>query len=373
MMKASVKLGNIWGIPIGLHTSWFLIFGLLVWSLATGYFPGEYPQLSPLSHVVVAAITSILFFGSVLAHELGHSLIALRNKIPVKGITLFIFGGVAQIAHEPRSPGAEFRIAIAGPLTSLALAGLFGGLWLLDNQIPFLAAPSMYLMRINFMLALFNMIPGFPLDGGRVLRALVWQITRNPQRATQIAAVSGQLVAFGFIGFGIYTVFSGQFLDGLWLGFIGWFLQNAAASASFQSNVQERLRGVTVAQAMSRECAEVPGLVTLNQLVQERVLGYGQHCFFVTDFAGQTRGMLTLQDITQVPQARWRYVTAEQAMTPFNRLVQNAPETDLLVALQTMEERNLAQVPVVQYNRPVGLLSRENVLRYLRVRTQLGV
>ena len=372
-MKASMKIGSIWGIPIGLHVSWFLIFGLLVWSLAAGYFPGEYPQLSPLSHVIIAVITTILFFGSVLAHELGHSLIALRNKIPVKGITLFIFGGVAQIAHEPRSPGAEFRVAIAGPLTSLGLAGLFGGLWLLDSQLPFLAAPSLYLMRINLILALFNMIPGFPLDGGRVFHALVWKVTRNPQRATQVAAVSGQLVAFGFIAYGIFTVFTGQLLDGLWLGFIGWFLQNAAASASFQSNVQERLRGATVAQAMSRECAEVPGLVTLNQLVQEHVLSYGQHCFFVTDFAGQTRGMLTLQDITRVPQARWRYITAEQAMTPFNRLVQMTPETDLLFALQTMEERHLAQVPVVESNRPVGLLSRENVLRYLRLRTDLGL
>jgi Zn-dependent protease len=372
-MKASVKLGKVWGIPIGLHVSWFLIFGLLVWSLGSGYFPGEYPQLSSVSHVVMAAITSILFFGSVLAHELGHALIALRNKIPVRGITLFIFGGVAQIAQEPRTPGAEFRIAIAGHLTSLGLAGLFGGLYLLDSQVPFLAAPSLYLMRINLMLALFNMIPGFPLDGGRVLRALVWQFTQNPQRATQVASISGQLVAFGFIGFGIFTAISGQFFNGLWLAFIGWFLQNAAATASYQSAVQDRLRGVTVSQAMSRECAEVPALATLNQLVQERVLVGGQHCFFVTDYTGEVRGMLTLQDITRVPRASWRYTTAEQVMTPFSRLVQVAPETDLLVALKTMEEQNLLQVTVVEHNRPVGVLSKEIVLRYLRLRMDLGM
>jgi Zn-dependent protease len=371
-MNASIKLGTIWGIPIGLHISWFLIFGLISWSLAVGYFPNEYPQLSGTTNWALGVITSLLFFGSVLAHELGHSFIALRNKIPVKGITLFIFGGVAQIGQEPKSPGAEFRIAVAGPIVSLGLAGLFGGLWLLDQTVPFLAAPSLYLARINLILAIFNMIPGFPLDGGRVLRALVWRWTNSFRRATQVASFSGQIVAFGFIGFGVFGMLSGNFMNGLWLVFIGWFLQNAAASAYAQLNVTETLRGVTVGQAMTRECAEIPGLTPLSQLVEERILTGGQRCFVVTD-QDHLRGILTLRDISAIPQQKWRFTTAEQAMMPSNRLASVNPNTDLLEALQLMDNSNIAQVPVLVDDRLVGMLSREQILRYLRLRSELGV
>jgi Zn-dependent protease len=372
-MKASITLGQIWGIPIGINISWFLVFGLITISLSTGYFPTTYPQLSNTSTLVLGFLTSLLFFGSVLAHELGHSFVALREKLPVKGITLFIFGGIAQIGQEPRSPGAEFRIAIAGPLTSIGLAALFGGLWFASQDIVALAAPSLYLARLNLILAVFNMIPGFPLDGGRVLRALVWWWTKNYTRATQIAAAGGQIVAFGFIGLGLFNMLAGRFGDGLWLAFIGWFLRNAAASATYQMNVQEKLRGLTVAQAMSRDCARVNGLTTLHQLVQERVLTSGQNCFFVVDYLGQTRGVLSLQDITRVPQSKWRFTTAEQVMKPVGRHLQFDLDMDLLAALQSMDEADVAEAPVVDQDQPVGLLSRDQILRYLRLRTELGV
>ena len=372
-MNANIKLGRIGGISIGLHASWFLVFGLITLSLTSGYFAQEYPDLSTIAHLGLALATSLLFFSSVLLHELGHSIIAQRNKIPVKGITLFIFGGIAQISREPDSPGVEFRIAIAGPLVSFGLAGLFGSLFLLSNQIPILGASSAYLMRLNLTLALFNLIPGFPLDGGRILRALVWKLTNSYQRATQIASIGGQIIAFGFIGFGILGIFAGQLVDGLWLLFIGWFLQNAASYTSQQMKMQQILRGVTVEQAMSRDCSEIPGLTTINQLVQERVIPNGQRCFFVTDFQGNLLGLLTIEDISRIPQQKWRFVTAEQVMTPFNNLTKVDADSELLVALKTMEEANTSQVPVVQFNRPVGLISRDQVLRYLRLRTELGV
>jgi Zn-dependent protease/CBS domain-containing protein len=371
-MNASLNIGKIWGIPISLHLSWFLVFGLVTWSLAIGYFPQEYPQLNSAVYFFLALITSLLFFGSVLAHELGHSLLAIRNQIPVKGITLFIFGGVAQIAQEPRSPGAEFRIAIAGPLVSLVLAIIFGGLWLFDQAIPYLAAPSFYLARINLILALFNLIPGFPLDGGRVLRALVWQFTGNFQRATRVASFSGQLVAFGFIGFGIFSIFDSNFFNGLWLVFIGWFLQNAAASAYAQMNLSETLSGVTVEQAMTRDCVEIPLFTPISQLVEERVLNGGQRCFIVTD-GNRLEGILTLRDITALPQKKWRFTTAGQIMIPSNRLAQVEPGLSLLNALQIMDNAQIAQVPVVQNDQLVGMLSREQVLHYLHLRTQLGI
>jgi len=371
-MEGNVKLGTIWGIPIGLHLSWFLIFALLTWSLASGYFPEEYPGLSSGVHIILGLITSLLFFGSVLAHELGHAYVALRNQIPVKRITLFIFGGVAQIGQEPRSAGTEFWVAIAGPLVSLAVGLLFGGIWLLDQNIPVLAAPSIYLLRINLMLALFNMIPGFPLDGGRVLRAIVWKFTGSFPRATRVASVTGQVVAFGFIGLGIFTIFNGNLMNGLWLAFIGWFLQNAAASTYSQTTMPNLLRDIKVNQVMARDCTRVPSLTPISQLVEERILNGGERCFFIAD-NGKLQGMLTLRDIAQIPQPKWRFTTTNQAMVPFDRLVRVSPDTELLAALQTMDDANVAQVPVVSGSELVGLLSREQVVHYLRTRAELGI
>lgn len=367
----AIKLGRIWGIPIGLHFSWFLIFGLVTWSLALGYFPEEYPTLTTPAYWILGAITSILFFGSVLVHELAHALIALRNKVPVRAINLFIFGGVAELTQEPRSAGAEFRIAVAGPVASLGLAALFGGLYLLDQQIPLLAAPSLWLARINLLLALFNMIPGFPLDGGRILRAAIWWKTDNLHKATQAASISGQVVAFGFIAVGIFIAFNGTFFNGLWLILIGWFLQNAAASSLAQSQIEQRLRGVTVAQAMHRELPRVPGLTPISQLVEEDIIKGGQRSFLVEE-DGQVQGMLTLSDIRAIPERKWRFITARQAMQPFDRLAKVEPTTELLAALQMMDEANVSQLPVVDDNRILGLLSRDGIFNYLQLRSELG-
>jgi len=369
-MNTDIRLGKILGIPIGLHFSWFLIAALSTWSLATGYFPQAYPEMSQPVYWLLGLFTSLLFFGSVLAHELGHAILALRNKIPVRNITLFIFGGVAQIEAEPRSPGAEFRIAIAGPLVSLALALFFETLYLFDQALPLLAAPSDYLARINFTLAAFNLIPGFPLDGGRVLRSIVWKLTGKFDRATQVASFTGQLVAFGFIGVGILTLLSGNFFNGLWLAFIGWFLQNAAANSYAQVTVQNALKGLTVGQAMHRELPVAPALTPLSRLVEERVLGKGQRTFFVTDDC-RLQGMLTLNEIAAVPKSKWGLTTLEQAMIPANRLVSLNPGVELVDALRKMDTHNVAHLPVTDGDCLVGVLSRDGVVHYLRLRTEL--
>jgi Zn-dependent protease/CBS domain-containing protein len=371
-MDGNLKLGKIWGIPFRLHMSWFLIFGLLTWSLGTGYFPQAYPQLSSTSHWGLGAITSLLLALSVLAHELGHAFIALRNRIPVRGITLFIFGGVAQIEQEPESPGVEFRVAIAGPLVSFGLALVFGGLYLLDRSIPILAAPSEYLLRINLMLALFNLIPGFPLDGGRILRAFVWRWTRSYQRATQLATSTGQLVAFGFIGLGVFAIFNGQFFNGIWLAFIGWFLQNAASSARSYAQLQHTLRDVKVNQVMSNDCVQISGLTPLSRVVEEQVVAGGNRCFLISE-DDRLDGILTLQDFARIPQSKWRYMTSRQAMLPLDRLGSVSPEADLLSAMNEMERTNASFLPVIQDKKVVGLLSRERVINYLGTRAELGV
>ena len=374
--RASIRLGRVWGIPIGLDWSWFLIFGLITWSLASTLFPSEYPQLTTGAFWILGALTALLFFGSVLVHELAHAWVALRNDIPVKEITLHIFGGVAYLDREPHTAGAEFRVAIAGPLSSLALAGLFALLFLVDRGVSALAAPSLWLARINLLLALFNLIPGFPLDGGRVLRAIVWRISGNAYRATTIASFSGQAVAFGFMAFGIYTIFTGGLINGIWFIFIGWFLQNAAAAHRAQATIERTLGGVTVDRVMTRGYPRVPGFTTLDRLVDDQVLGGGHRFFIITDTADRPRGFVSITDIMRMPRDAWERTTAADAMTPWHRVVQVAPETEIVAALRTLEEAGVTQLPVVAGagadDRPLGTFSRDDVMRYLRLRREVA-
>jgi Zn-dependent protease/CBS domain-containing protein len=373
-MDNGIKLGRVWNVPITLHLSWFLIAGLITWSLATGYFPSAYPQVGPAAYWLLGAVTAVLFAASVLLHELGHVFVALRERIPVRGVTLFLFGGVAQITSEPRTPGAEFRIAIAGPLVSLALAAVFGLLFLLDRAVPFLAAPSEYLMRINFMLALFNLIPGFPLDGGRVLRAAVWKLTGSQFKATRAASVMGQLVAFGFIGVGVFTMIAGSFFNGLWLIFIGWFLQNAAASAYQHNAFEHSLRGITVSQVMRRDIEPVPTLMPLSTLVEERLLNQGSEAaaFIVSDGL-ENQGVITVEEIARVPRRQWPYTTARQIMLPFSSIRPVTPYMELMAAIREMEQRQVNQIAVMLDHNLVGMLNRDDVLRYLRLRADLKI
>ncbi len=371
-MQSNIRLGHIWGIPIGLSFSWFLIFGLVTWSLATGFFPVALPGISTAGYAALGLVTSLLFFASVVAHELGHAFVALRNGVPVRAITLHLLGGLAQIGREPANAGAEFRIAIAGPLVSLALAAGFGLLSLADLADPMLGPAAAWLARINLILFLFNLIPGFPLDGGRVLRAIVWKLTGNSYRATRVAAVAGQAVAFSFIGIGVYNLFTGASSNGLWLIFIGWFLQSAASSSYAQAGLEQELAGITAEQVMQRERVEISGAVTVEQLAGPLALGQEQRSYFVGD-ADEIRGMLTAADIARVPRSLWAFTRAEQIMTPIQRLVGVQAQTGLLEALQQMEEAQVGQAPVLAEGRVVGLLSRDQVLRFIRLRRKLAV
>jgi Zn-dependent protease/CBS domain-containing protein len=317
-------------------------------------------------------LTSLLFFGSVLSHELAHVFFALRDGTPVKGITLFLFGGVAQLEDEPQNPRSEFRMAIAGPALSLGLAALFGALWFISRTVPYVAAPSQWLAQTNLMLALFNMIPGFPLDGGRVLRSLIWRVTGSLRRASEIAASIGRIVAWGFVGLGVLTTLSGSIFNGLWMMFIGWYLQSAAKNSLAQSKLKELLRGVTVGQVMGRGCPQVSYLTPLDRVVEEQVLGGGHSCIFVTE-GGSPRGLLTLSDISAIPQHSWRFVTAERAMVPLERLIGIEADVELLEALRMMDAANVVKARVIEDDRTVGALSREQMWNYLRLRTELGV
>ncbi len=371
MRHNNIPLGRILGIPIGLDYSWFLIFALLTWSLGGSYYPAEFKNWPPLLYWFMGAVTAIMLFVSVLLHELGHSVVALRFKIPVRSITLFIFGGVAQIAAEPPKAFAEFLIAIAGPFVSLLLAIFFYFVQPLVADVEPLLGLAKYLAYINLVVVLFNLIPGYPLDGGRVFRAIVWAITGNMRRATLIAANVGRFFAFLFIFTGVWQMLRGNIVGGLWIAFIGWFLENAASAQVQQVMFQGLLAGHRVSQAMRRHCAAVSADLTLQELVDEYILGGGQRCFLVQR-GEHTIGMMTLHRIKEVARAEWATTRTDQVMLPLDQLKHVAPDTELWAALQKMDRDGVNQLPVIRDHQVIGMLSREDVIGFFRTVKELG-
>jgi len=370
VFRNQVPLGKIFGIQIGLDYSWFLVFALLTWLLAVSYYPDEFKDWSPALYWSMGAVTAILLFASVLLHELGHSVVALRYGVPVRAITLFIFGGVAQIAAEPPSAMAEFLIAIAGPLVSLALGILFYGLEHLVAGNEPLFGLAKYLAYINTALVLFNLVPGYPLDGGRVLRAIIWGATNNMRRATLIAANVGRFFGLVFIFFGVAQLFSGNF-GGVWIAFIGWFLDNAATAQAQQVTVQGLLAGHRVSQAMRTHCDSVPAELTLQQLVDEHVLGRGTRCVLVNK-GNQTVGLMTVHRIKEVPRSEWSTKTAAETMVPMDRLKRISPDAELWTAFEEMARDGVNQLPVMRDGTVLGMLGREDVISFLRTLQEVG-
>ena len=294
-MGNAFKLGKLFGIQFKLHYSWFIIFILVTVSLSWQYFPFEYPQWPAALYWVVGAVTSLLFFASVVAHELAHSLVGRAHGIPITSITLFIFGGVARMSREVPKPRAELLMALAGPACSLILGGLFALLWFLTrNTIAPVASMAFWLAVVNGTLAVFNLIPGFPLDGGRVFRSLLWRVSGNYLRSTRIATRVGQGVGWLFIAGGIVIVilrpFGLSWVNGLWIAFVGAFLLNVASVSYKQAQWREVLHGFTVSQAMTTDCPLVSSDITVNQLVQEYVFTGGHRCFLVAD-DGEVKGI----------------------------------------------------------------------------------
>lgn len=373
MIKSSIKIGTLFGIPIRIHISWFLIFFLTTGSLGGTYFPQRYPHWSPVLGWTVGLTTSLLFFASVLVHELAHSLVARRRGLPITDITLFIFGGAAQITEEPRSASTEFLTSIAGPLTSLVLGGFFAALsWITRPISEPIAALSTYLSGINLMLAVFNLLPGFPLDGGRVLRAILWAIKRDLRWATRWATLAGQGLAYLFITLGIWQVFRGNWINGLWTAFIGWFLDNAAQTSYRQVALRSLLAGHTAQEIMTRECFPLAPDLTLEQLVHEHILTTGRRCYPIM-VEGQVQGLLTIHNVKRVPRQRWATTTAAQIMIPLKELKTISPDEGLWSALQQMTEEGVNQLPVMENERLVGMLARDNVLTFLRTKAELGI
>ena len=373
MLKSHIRLGKLFGIPVNIDVSWLLIFIWVTWSLAGSYFPQRHLSWSTALTWGVAVVTSLLFFASVLLHELGHALVARSQGTPVSEITLFIFGGVAQIADEPESPGKEFRMALVGPLISLVLSAFFGLLYLATRRADGpVSAVGSFLAGVNLSLGLFNLIPGFPLDGGRVLRAVLWAARHDLTQATRWASWVGQAVAYLFILSGIVSIFRGDWLGGVWIAFIGFFLDNAARSAYHQLTLRRLLDGHIVGEIMSQECVLLPPQLTLDVFVEQYLLPRGQRCFSVGN-RERVLGLLTVHNVSMVPRERWTTTHVADVLTPLDRLRVVAPSTSLWDALQQMTKDGVNQLPVLKDGELQGMLTREGLLTFIRNRSQLGI
>ena len=360
----AIPLGRVLGIPIGLHYSWFTVLVLLTCVLAVSYYPAELWGLSQVTTWIMSALTASLLFVTVLLHELGHAAVALHYRVPVRGITLFIFGGVAQMSEEPPSAVAEFWIAVAGPLVSFALAGVLGLLQAALSGFAPLLALTKYLAYANGTLALFNLIPGFPLDGGRIFRAIVWAITHDLRQATLLAANLGRAVSFLFIVLGAWQVIVGNTSTGLWIAFIGWFLETAARAEIRRQEIQGLLAGHCVSEAMDPNHAAIPAGTTLQQLADRFIRVAGQYSFAI-EANGHTVGLLTLHQIKGVPRPEWPTTSAAQIMVPVARAKSIRPDSEVRTALREMDRSGVTQLPVMADGQIVGTLSREGIMRFL--------
>lgn len=384
-LQDAILLGRPGGIPVRLHVTWFLVAALLSWSLAESYLPDAAEGYGDGAYWLGAIVVALLFFASLLAHEFAHALVAQARGLKVVSITLYLFGGVAAIESEAERASDEFWITVVGPLTSFGLGGLFGLLWLAGREVSDLFGAMLgYLAIINVSLAVFNLLPGFPLDGGRLLRALVWWRTGDGERATRIAAGAGVALGYGLVLLGIVRAFTGSFTNGLWLVFVGWYLQSMAEQYRRQTATRALFSGLRVGQLTDTAPAYVRPGDTLDRVAQEIVLARGVRTLPVLEAEPEPEtipgpggdgflGLLTLANIVNVPRDRWATTTAAAAMVPAAQLHAVAPDDPVEDAVRLMGDRDVNQVAVLKDGRFYGLLNRSTVIRHLEIRSALPV
>jgi len=363
-------LFKIFGIPVEIDYSWFIIFLLLAWSLSIGYFPQRFPNWTKLIDWLAGIFSSLMLFVSVLLHELAHSIVAKRNGIPIAGITLFIFGGVSQMTKEPDNASSELKMALAGPAMSFVLGFVFLAVALLVPLRPVRIVFG-YLGFVNGILGLFNLIPGFPLDGGRVLRAILWKQTGNIETATRIASQVGQWIAIFLMAFGFYQILRGLFINGIWFILIGLFLRQAAGTSLRQLVFRRSLAGVKVREIMEPDVVTVSPTLPLDRLVDDCFFKYHYDSFPVVD-AGDIVGLVTLAEVKGVEKRNWQKTTVGQVMTPIGEVQVLEPEEEAVEALNQMVKDGTSRFPVVVGTRLVGILTRRDITELLRIKTDLG-
>jgi len=375
-MRSNIRLGRLFGIEVGLHYSWFLIAFLITMSLVS-QFQSVDKSWGPQVIWTVSIVTAILFFAALLAHEMSHALVARAHGLTTRAITLFALGGVAQIEKEPEDPKTEFWVGIVGPFSSAVIGVVCFGIaaaagWRMgatpDTPIE---AMFFWLGSINLMLAAFNLIPGFPLDGGRVLRAILWGWTKNGERSTLLAARTGQAVALLFIAFGIFRFFNGAGFGGLWIAFIGWFLMQAAGASYASVSLSSELRGIRVNDVMDRDCVTLDGNMNVQHFVEDYLLRTGRRCFVVAQ-NGEIAGLVTPHEVKTLERQRWPYTTLHDVMRPLDQVHTVTSGTPVMAALETMGRDDVNQLPVVDNNHLEGVVTRAHVLQFLQTRAEMG-
>jgi len=369
MFKGSWQIVKISGIPVRLHFSWFIIFGLITWALATQYFPQVAPQLPKATNWLRGALAALLLFISVTIHELSHSFIAKRHNIPIASITLFIFGGVAQIKKEPPSPKIELNMALAGPLSSYVLGLIFFMLYKLAGNYQGLKAITSYLSQINFILGTFNLIPGFPMDGGRVLRAVLWGKSGDYISATKKASKAGQGIALFFIFFGFISLFTG-YSGSVWFLLIGWFLYTAAQSSYQQATTRDILAGIRIRDVMVRDMIAVSSDTSISELVDNYFLRYGYGGFPVLE-GERVVGIISLKEIKGLPKNKWISTNAKEVMQTLNDSLVVSENDDISMILERMVQEDKSRFLVIDDGKLTGLITRSGILRYLKIKGEL--
>lgn len=372
---SGIRLGKVFGIPLYLHLTWFIIFALITFSLAD-MFEQLHGGMSQAQYWLLGIGVSLLFFGSVVFHELSHSVVAKHYKIPVVSITLFVFGGLAQIDRDPDTAIQEFNIAIAGPIASFVLSA---GFYALMRVLPpgGFQTGAMWLCWINLALGIFNLIPGFPMDGGRVFRAIVWGITKNFEKATRVASATGQFFAYLLIVFGLWAVLQqnseaskllGGWFGGLWLAFIGWFLLSGAQATYAQVAIRSSLVGLRAGDIMSADVPTVPRDISLEDYVRE-VLRTGRRCHVVTG-NGMAVGLVTLHQVQRFPRDEWANTSVQAAMVPQSKIHWVSPNEPVTGVLERMQNEDVNQMPVLDSGHIIGIIARDSILRVIQTRLQ---
>ncbi len=369
MVEGSWQIGKIAGIPIRVHFSWFIVFGLITWSLATQYFPQVAPELPQFTNYLRGALAALLLFLSVIVHEFSHSMVARKNKIPITSITLFIFGGVARMEKEPASPAVELKMALAGPLSSYALALIFFGFYKSTGSYAGLKAIASYLYQLNIILGSFNLIPGFPMDGGRVLRAVLWARSGDYLSATKKASKTGQGIALFFIFVGLFSLYTGH-MGSLWFLLIGWFLYTAAQSSYQQAANKGILSGIRVKDIMMRDVVTVSSEIRIPELVEDYFLSYGYGGFPVVE--GETLvGIISLKEIKGLSKDKWADMRVRDVMQALAGPLTISEDEEVSEVFSRMVNEDRGRLLVINDGRLAGLITRSGIARYLQIKGEL--
>jgi len=372
----SLRIGRILGIPIRIHYTLWLVFLLIAWSLAYGYMPAQYPGLGIVTYWAIGIISAFLLFVSVLVHELAHSYVARKNGLPIARITLFFFGGVSEIREEPKNPRLEVRMAAAGPLTSFAIAAIFAGVWYLNLTIRgwvALTATFQYAALINVMLGAFNLVPAFPLDGGRVLRGALWSRSGNLLKATRWASLIGEIFAYAMMLGGFLAIFLGDLINGVWFLFLGWFLRSGAEASKSQTVISEALAGLRVGDVMTHDVITVPPQMTIQQLVSEYFL-VRTHGGYPVVQEGRLLGIITLQCVRPLPKDKWNETTVGDVMVSCERTVTIQPDAPAADAMAKIARQRVGRLLVTtNEGRLLGILTNGDLMRAVQIRIDLGM